>query len=56
MNPLDELHRLEIDARRMRAQVAGDALARAAIAVDLAIRRAAWRLLTLAGAGRPAPH
>lgn len=42
-----ELQFLEYEARRLRAEYANDALIGAAVAVDLAIRRAACRILSL---------
>jgi hypothetical protein len=45
-----QLQRQEYEARRLRAEYARDPLIRTVIALDLAIRRAACRVLSLAGA------
>jgi len=42
-----ELQLLNYEARRLRAEYANDALIRGALALDLAIRRAAWGMLSL---------
>jgi PIN domain nuclease of toxin-antitoxin system len=44
MDHMPELHLLEREARRLRADYSHDLLVSAAIAFDLAIRRAASRL------------
>jgi hypothetical protein len=38
-----QLLQLESDARRLRSEFSRDLLVRAAVSLDLAIRRAAWR-------------
>ena len=39
----------EHEARRLRKEFLHDAVARAAIAIDLAVRRLAWRILKRGG-------
>jgi len=50
MNQALNLQTLQREAQRLRAEYAQDLLVRAAIALDLAIRRAAHRLLAPADA------
>jgi len=47
-----QLLQLESDARRLRSEFSRDLLVRAAVSLDLAIRRAAWRAV----AGGRAPR
>ena len=42
-----QLLQLESDARRLRSEFSRDLLVRAALSLDLAIRRAAWRVASL---------
>ena len=46
MDRLIELHRHEREVRRLRAEHAGDRIVRAAIALDLPLRRVAYRILS----------
>ena len=46
MDRLIELQRYEREARRLRAEYAGDLILRTAIALDLTIRRVAYRILS----------
>jgi hypothetical protein len=46
MDRLIEPQRYEREARRLRAEYAGDQIVRAAIALDLTIRRVAYRVLS----------
>jgi hypothetical protein len=41
-----QLLQLESDARRFRSEFSRDLLVRAAVSLDLAIRRAAWRAVS----------
>jgi hypothetical protein len=41
-----QLLQLESDARRLRSEFSRDLLVRAAVSLDLAIRRAAWRAVS----------
>jgi len=42
-----QLLQLESDARRLRSEFSRDLLVRAALSLDLAIRRAAWRAVSV---------
>jgi|1186.fasta_scaffold571643_1 hypothetical protein len=49
-----QLLQLESDARRLRSEFSRDLLVRAAVSLDLAIRRAAWRAVAAVRAPRRA--